>query len=576
MVELCRVMSNKIHVLTDRTINQIAAGEVIENPASVVKELVENAIDAGATQVQVELVGGGFHLIRIVDNGFGMSQDNALLSFERHATSKIVDVDDLESLHTMGFRGEALASICSISKMTMLTSDGESGTKVVSEGGAIISVSPCARQRGTTIEVRNLFYNVPARKKFQKSATVSAGEISRAITKVCLGYPEIGFTLASHDRELIRTEGGDFEGRVCDVLGTGFLSGTTWLALNHKGIKIEGFLGLPKSSRSNRSGQYLYINRRCVVSPLIQEAVGEAYSTMIQPKEFPLFVLHISMPGNTLDVNVHPQKKEVRIKDGGELRSMLIEAVGVALNKTYSIPQVEISDLEHSIRFPAMSFKEEAAPGEDMFEEAMLPWEETVPCGIGVFQRYLLVDAATISLLNGEGLALVDLVAASSRIHYEAIMREEKKLEKQNLLFPETVELNPADSEILSQYLEEMDHVGLAMRKFGETTFIVEAIADYYEGQDFLSLISSFLEELRMDSSEKTDKLALRACRFMKKTQGPYQMPEAIAILYELLKCKTPLFCPSGNSTIVKVEQDELQGWFKMQRKGQAFKKADS
>ena len=314
MLDSGRVMSKKIQVLPNRTINQIAAGEVIENPSSVVKELVENAIDAGATQIQVELSGGGFQLIRIVDNGHGMSQDDAILSFERHATSKISSVEDLETLSTMGFRGEALASIASVAKVTMLTADGTAGTKVEIVGGNIFHVGPCAMQKGTTIEVRSLFYNVPARKKFQKSAAASTGEISRMITKLSLGYPEIGFTLASQDRELLRTEAGSLEERIRDVLGNTFILGCTPVTAKWDGMRVEGFIGLPKSARSNRSGQYLYVNRRNVLSPTIQGAVQEAYATMLQPKEFPIFVAHIAIEGCEIDVNVHPQKKEIRPK----------------------------------------------------------------------------------------------------------------------------------------------------------------------------------------------------------------------------------------------------------------------
>lgn len=346
-------MPSKIRVLTEQTINKIAAGEVIENPASVVKELVENSIDAHATDICIEIKGGGRQLIRITDNGCGMNSDDALLCLERHATSKIKNVEDIHEITTMGFRGEAIPSIASISKFMLLTcpqtepaqSPVCQGTMVMVDGGKIINCSPAACSPGTTIEVKSLFFNVPVRKKFLKSPTSDANEILKMISQIALGHPHIKFQLINDNKITLNTTlplSNDFneqlQERIQTVLGNDFSEHCVSIHFEENGLKLQGMIGLPSYTRHNRTGQYLFINNRGVFSPLVAYAIKEGYGTSLPTGRHPVFVLHLTIDGNLVDVNVHPQKREVRLRQEHILKQMIIKGIEQALQRNYSDP----------------------------------------------------------------------------------------------------------------------------------------------------------------------------------------------------------------------------------------------
>lgn len=348
-------MTSKIRVLSDHTINKIAAGEVIENPSSVVKELVENSLDAGASEICIEIKGGGRQLIRITDNGCGMSPDDALLCLERHATSKIKTVEEIHDVTTMGFRGEAIPSIASISKFTLLTrlNDGKEssslGTMVIVDGGKIMNCSPVACSAGTTIEVKSLFFNIPVRKKFLKSPAVDANEIHKVISLLSLGYPEIKFQLVSDGKSLLSmplvqetTFQEKLKARIGAVIGQDFMQHTKYLESTHDSFKVQGVVGQPSYTRHNRSGQYLFINQRAVISPLVSYAVKDGYGTALPTGRHPVFVLHLTMPGGYVDVNVHPQKREVRLRQEPLIRDLIIKAVTGSLQH-HSVESHELS-----------------------------------------------------------------------------------------------------------------------------------------------------------------------------------------------------------------------------------------
>lgn len=354
-------MPSKIRVLNDHTINKIAAGEVIENPASVVKELVENSIDAQAKDICIEIKGGGRQLIRVSDDGCGMIADDALLCLERHATSKIRDVEDIHTIMTMGFRGEAIPSIASISKFMLLTcpqpesahqnieptephpvpnTEPHIGTMVIVDGGKIISCSPAARSPGTTIEVKSLFFNVPVRRKFLKSPAFDSNEILKTLSLIALGYPNIKFQLINDGKNLLSTsleESTAFDNirniRVESVLGQEYLQNTIRIHRESNGISVDGLIGLPNYTRHNRTGQFLFINNRGVFSPLVAYAVKEGYGTSLPAGRHPVFVLHLSIDGTLVDVNVHPQKREVRLRQEQLLKDLIIKAIQQALQQ---------------------------------------------------------------------------------------------------------------------------------------------------------------------------------------------------------------------------------------------------
>ncbi len=457
----------KIHLLSEETINRIAAGEVIENPASVIKELVENAIDAGASHITVETKGGGFGLIRVVDDGCGMSAEDALLAFERHATSKISTSDDLFSLGTMGFRGEALASIASIAEVTLMTSDENSGTKVEVAGGKILSADPFPRQRGTTIEVRSLFYNVPARKKFQKSAAASSSEIYKLLVTLSLAYPGIGLQLLAEDRVAFSApaiEGSFFEQlehRLVATLGDGVASQAK--IIDKEGI--QGFLGAPLHSRPKRTGQYLFVNRRAVVSPLISYAVRAAYATRIDEDRHPLFALHLQLPPDTVDVNVHPQKKEIRFQEELALKEKMIRAVAEALDPvSLSAPIVFSQAPLDRVSFP-LSFREEATEKHlELFEE----WH-----AVGIWKHFFFVEG------KEEALWIVDLLAAQEKIALRQLTSAEKDAPSQGLLLSERVEVTAEEAKELELRLDELAKMGFSVQPIGRTTFLVDAMPPF-------------------------------------------------------------------------------------------------
>lgn len=333
-------MPSKIRVLSDHTINKIAAGEVIENPASVVKELVENSLDAGSTDICIEIQGGGRQMIRISDNGCGMNSDDALLCLERHATSKLREVEEIHSLSTMGFRGEAIPSIASISKFNLLTcpaKEGDTepvGSMVIVDGGKMVSCSPAARSQGTTIEVKSLFFNVPVRKKFLKSPSIDASEILKTVSLIALGHPSIKFQLIIDGKNTLIAHsskdpafGTQLQERIESVLGTDFTRNATYIEETKDGISLKGVIGQPGYTRHNRTGQYLFINKRGVVSPLVAYAVKDGFGSSIPSGRFPVFVLHLEVSGDLVDVNVHPQKREVRLRQEQTIKELIIKAV---------------------------------------------------------------------------------------------------------------------------------------------------------------------------------------------------------------------------------------------------------
>ena len=330
-------MNSKISILSETAINQIAAGEVVEGPASVVKELVENAIDAKADKVSVEIKGGGHFLIEVTDNGIGMDKEDVLLSIERFATSKISSLEDLSRLESMGFRGEALAAISSVSKFSIISSTGGVATKLLCSGGKNIHVEEVSRKKGTTISVESLFYNTPARKKFQKARGPSTTEIIKTITRLSLCHRTVDFILIVDGKQVLDISGGE-QSRIDSVLGKDFFSPSLPIKYESCGIRLEGVIASPEKTRVNRLGQYLVVNKRNVYALLISNAVSAGFGTSIGRGEFPLFFLDITFDPDKIDVNVHPQKKEVRFQEEEHVFAIVREAISSSLTGSFDIP----------------------------------------------------------------------------------------------------------------------------------------------------------------------------------------------------------------------------------------------
>ncbi|MCI5051597.1 MAG: DNA mismatch repair endonuclease MutL [Simkaniaceae bacterium] len=537
---------SKIRVLSDSTVNKIAAGEVIEDPASVVKELVENAIDSGASEISIATVGGGFELIRISDNGCGMSKDDALLAFERHATSKLSHVEDLNHLHTMGFRGEALASIGAVSKVELVTSDGK-GTKIVFEGSRMLHEGVASRSQGTTISVRKLFYNVPARMKFQKSQTACANAITRLVKREALSCPEITFRL---DESFSAVEKG-WRNRAGEVLGAGFIDGMR--PIEEEGV--HGFVGMPDQCRGNRLGQYLFINGRPVVCPLIAEAVTAAYGTRIESRNHPIFVLYFDIPPEWVDVNVHPQKREVRLREEEKILSPLAKAIEKMLRKPLApvaAPKMQTFTLRESPTFSTPPPPVEQMP---------LTFEPQFDV-LGRVGSYLLLE-----WVGEEGITLVHLKRARARLLYDQLLErlEGKKGDMQTLMFPITLEFSPNEMEILNARLKDLELLGIAMRPFGEETMLVDSLSPSLDQDKLKELIDELIGIFSREGDQAKLALASTTIRFCVTREGG-GIDEGKALVRELMKSSCPEQSPFNKPIMVKIDEAAIESLFKSYR----------
>lgn len=622
----------KIRVLSDQTINQIAAGEVIENPASVVKELVENSIDAGSTDICVEIQGGGRQLIRISDNGCGMNSDDALLCLERHATSKLKDVEDIHTISTMGFRGEAIPSIASISKFNLLTcaankdeASSQSGTMVIVDGGKLISCTPAVRSQGTTIEVKSLFFNVPVRKKFLRSPAVDANEIHKTMSLISLGYPSIKFHLISDGKTVLSTQKADepqfekqLKARIEDVLGQECVESTTYIDQTQNGITLQGVIGVPSYTRHNRTGQYLYINKRAVVSPIVAYAVKDGFGTSIDSGRFPVFVLHLSLDGSCVDVNVHPQKREVRLRQENAIRELIVAAIRNGLSHRYSHPEpsfqqeavspVFAKEFSNNFKASTWEFKPKAsleppppvsapqpntwshapkppipAPINERFSSPSLAFKEpacTPPKIAVTIPGYLILDACADHPFIERGcrtgakggLVLIDQKNAHARIIFERLTAQNggTNIAQQTLLIPHTMEIPPHESERLRMALPLLHKMGIRIEEFGANTFIVDALPQVFGNNNIDQLIADIVRdgaspsELTNESvmQEQVKRIALAASRTAISSGKRMTPEEGQSLLEQLTKCQHPYHCPSGKPILVQITVDELAKMF--------------
>lgn len=483
---------SKIRVLKDETINQIAAGEVIENPSSVVKELLENAIDADAKKIVIEIEKGGFECIRMSDDGNGMQQDDALLSLERHATSKLTSSKDLLSLQTMGFRGEALASIASISKLSLVTcpKEASSGTKLLCHGGKILSHVDTARNRGTTFEVRSLFYNVPARKRFQKSVASSTSAIIKLVTNQILAHPNVLIRLLIDKKELYPSPGlsqkdSNLHMQMQRVLGESFVKDLREFSYESSGIILKGYLGEPHIAKQSRSSQYMFINTRPASCKEISFAIQDGYATRIEERKYPVYVLHLEIDPSRVDVNVHPQKLEVRLRDPHDVQHVIRSGISsfFSSKQSVTISPSAFTPIETNFPIHGMALEER--------KEKPLPLTMVDP--FGVFGKFAFVA-------EEETLLLFDLTAIQEAIYYSRMQAAWEKGENpsaQALFFPIKIPLSIADAKILALHIDEVKQMGIDIRIFGETEFIVESIPPFIHEEYIPEIISEFVDTFR-------------------------------------------------------------------------------
>ncbi|MBN9690119.1 MAG: DNA mismatch repair endonuclease MutL [Verrucomicrobia bacterium] len=659
---------NRIRLLSEQVANQIAAGEVIERPASVVKELVENSLDAAATRIVVEVGAGGRSLIRVTDDGWGMSRDDALLCLERHATSKITHATDLAAISTMGFRGEAIPSIASVSRFTLTTRERDDATgeatQIVIHGGKILEVKSASSPAGTTIEVRQLFFNLPARRKFLRSEETERSHIAHYLTLVALAHPQVGFTLVSDTRtvwqlppvkwtnaaerfEALRERLRQLQGSEVPLLKLDFSTSVeerpepplppddSTSILNPPAdppaspptspFRIWGFLGGPGVSRSTRDEQFLFVNQRPVENRGLNFALLEGYHNVLMKGRFPVCCLFLEVDPAAVDVNVHPQKREVRFRDEYALRRLVAKAVREALQAFHAPspsapPPLPVVDLtpplitpDLPILPPSPTLPEPVSSATPLptprFNRVPPPLPPPPPIPASSTESTLAKPAPITSLPNpisqvppvapvfsgpvpllrvplrlvgvigrlyvvlesDRGLVLLDQHAAHERILYEqmlARLESSSKAAAQRILLPETLELSARDASFLKQNLETLSRLGVELREFGERTFLLEALPPFAQGGQPKQFVTGLIDELRAAGSGVNtlrlgeDVVAKTVCRHAVKANDPLSGPELEKLVMDLRACVMPYTCPHGRPTLIELSWRELEKKF--------------
>jgi DNA mismatch repair protein MutL len=619
-------MATKIHILEAEIANKIAAGEVVQRPASAVKELIENALDAGAKKVTIIVKDAGKTLMQVVDDGEGMSAEDALLAFQRHATSKIASAQDLEAIVTLGFRGEALASIAAVSQVELKTRQPASdlGTVIRIEGNELKEQAPSAAEPGTSITVKNLFYNTPGRRNFLKTRNTELKNISDVVTRMAIAFPEIGWAYVSDDEQLLDLKPKDVEGRLADLFGERQFRSLVKLKEASDFLTLEGFIGKPDFARKSRSEQFLFINRRYVINRALNHAVFQAYEHLMVKGAFPFYVLNLTIDPHRIDVNVHPSKLEVKFENESAIYRFVLTAVRKTLGEHDLVPSVTFgvgqttSGPDAHLRFlqtermqtnlgdilpPVQGetpdidlgrvFRNvERRIGDDVLQkdgEATFPTDLTKPAPTipeRIVQHKPIGSAAEqLSVQDGKpiwqvqnkyilsqirtGLLIVDQHVAHERILYEkALSNFENSLPTtQQLLFPQTVQLSASDYSLAKELVPHLEKLGFDLKPFGKNTVVIEGIpADVRAGSES-KILQDVLDEYRNNEHaqqiDARDNLAKSfACKAAIKAGDRLTTTEMLILIDQLFATQMPYVCPHGRPIVVKISVDELDRRF--------------
>lgn len=537
-----------IKVLPPEVTSKIAAGEVIERPASVVKELLENSLDAGASEITVEAQNGGVSFIRVTDNGCGLAPDEAELAFKRHATSKINGLDDLEHIHTLGFRGEALPSIASVAEVEMLTREEAAPAAVYLrlDNGEIAAREKRNRPPGTTITVRRLFHSFPARLKFLKAPSSEAGHIATTVSQYSLSFPDVKFTLIIDGRVNLRTGGdGDLRSAIAEIYGLDTAQKMITVDGSDVLMKIDGLCSQPSVQRSNRNYSSFFVNKRYVRNSLLAKAVESAYGELLMTGRHPVVVLNVSIPPEEVDVNVHPTKLEVKFRNNSMVFSAIQRAVNNALIKS---------------PLPDISF------GPDDARPASL-WERLPASGFPALRTLGQLSGSYILAEGDEGLYLIDQHAAHERILFEKIFkqRKEQKLEIQGMLEPLPVELTPAQNELLHRSSGILAEFGFSVEPFGERTWLLRAVPAMLNNADLPETVRELLDTAgnERDMQKKEGLIAQSlACHGAIRAGDILDADEMRRLISQLENTSQPRTCPHGRPTMIHLSSQQLKKEF--------------
>jgi DNA mismatch repair protein MutL len=609
-------LSKRIVILSEEIANKIAAGEVVERPASIVKELVENSIDAGATDIRVELEKGGCQSIKVVDNGSGIEHEDVSLVFERHATSKIHKFDDIYSVASFGFRGEAMPSIASVARVELLTrrKDDLEGTKAILESGAIKEITPAGCPEGTQISVTKIFAKVPARRKFLKTEATEQGLCLDAITRLALAHPEIRFKVLVNGKESFAApEASDVSKRISMVLGDDFSAHCISVNAQKDNVSLVGFISRPEFSKSNSKSIYLFVNKRFVRDNSITHAVLSAYRQVIEPRRYPAAVLFLDLPPHDVDVNVHPAKMEVRFKDSHSIYQLVSRSIAENLAGAETSKSSFVYRLSPAVTPKKVDLLLRRKNKKDSFLDVITPRDRVAPRPFGLFSRQNLQQAISDDLFKrspvaenpeapyqsdnapakekinflelsylgqfantylvfagDEGLVLLDQHAAHERILLEKLKKATpKQVISQSLLILEIISLTPAQITLFSECIDFLREIGLEIEIFGKDAIVVKAIPATLSEIKISEMISDIADQLKEQNQmpsleEKKEKiLASLACRAAIKANNILSEEEVDALCNQLEETPFNLTCPHGRPITISFSLSEIERMFK-------------
>ena len=608
-------MGDVIKLLPDHISNQIAAGEVIQRPASAVKELMENSVDSGATQIKLIIKESGKTLIQVIDNGCGMSETDARLCFEKHATSKIRNIDDLFAIRTMGFRGEAMASIAAIAQVEMKTKQHhvELGSLLRIEGSEVLTQEHCATPDGTNLMVKNLFYNVPARRNFLKSNAVETRHIIDEFQRIALAHPEIQFSLVNNEFEVYNLRIGNLKQRMVAMMGDQYQSLTVPVEERSDHIQVYGFVGKPELAKKTRGEQWLFVNKRFIRSNYLHHAVMQAYADMLPKDTYPFYMLFIDINPNLIDINVHPTKQEIKFEDERLVYTFVNAGIRHSLARFSVTPTLDftqegaINNWEAFLTMPAKNDDEKQVVNpvkgpsawsmhhsavkkntqqgdwEELYKAALDKPEETMTVASGtheslipqqegemhrikapyqIHQRYIIMPIRS-------GFIVIDQQAAHERVLYEKYLMsfQRNKISGQRQLFPQTIEFSLQDAALLLELLNDINQVGFEIQHFGGSSFVVHSFpADLAVGTEkkvLEEMLETYKSSMQDVSSGKRENLAKSLAKSSAIKAGKVMDDEEMNLLIdELFSCENPYATPSGRSTFINFDFDSLEEKF--------------
>jgi DNA mismatch repair protein MutL len=610
---------SRIRLLPETVASQVAAGEVVERPASVMKELIENSIDAGARKIDTVIRRGGISLVRVIDDGCGMDRDDALLSLERHATSKIRSAADLQAVATLGFRGEALPSIASVSRFRLTTREGDkvAGTEIVVNGGKIDIVRDGGEAPGTQVEVRSLFYNLPARRKFLRSENTESRNIEHQIHLQAIGHSQIGFSLLRDDRMLFQLPAAMTLGdRIRDLYGTKLLERLVEVnGTPSHNVRIDGFIGQAGLSRQTRAQQLVFVNGRAIESAFLTAAIREGYHTALMKGQYPVTFLFIELDPAAVDVNVHPAKREVRFRDPTAVREAIVHSIQQTLGRgrmawqekfrrpliaPAAAPEKTASDLKlrPEVATPRESHRELPHLGPTI-AGVVAPGYARVPDTVGQahrlpipradstddanalqrsqqiaaqqqFQIIGVLSKLYVLMENADGLVLVDQHAAHERILFEELRRrmEEQGVPTQKLLLPHTFDVPPRDADWIERNISILQKMGIGIESFGPGTFKIDSLPGFLNVSDPAQFMRKVIDDLKSAGNSSSpmrlgeEMIAKTVCRHAVKANDPLRYPEIEKLIRDLLECDLPYCCPHGRPTMIQISLVELEKKF--------------